>query len=372
MQIFADNNMSGLEQTFGRHASVARFDGRAVKPSDLGDADVLLVRSVTRVDASLLRDSKVRFVGTATIGTDHLDTHWLDQNGVTWAAAPGCNADAAAQYTLGMMMLAMQRLDRRLADQQVAIIGHGNVGSRLHRLLSTLDVEVTVCDPPLAEAGLIDSVSFETALKADLVSLHVPLEREGAHPTHHMINSAALDRMRPGALLVNAARGDVVEEAALIETLSSGQVFAALDVWPSEPSLNAALLEATSVATPHVAGYSVEGKQRGTRMIYRAFLEWLGEVETPQTPDDADPNSLDIPWPEAKDTSRDGMLTEAIIQATHVARDDARMRASMPDNAAIFDPLRRAHAPRHEFSYLRLSPPNDAVRDSLKRLGFNA
>ncbi len=316
-----------------------------------------------------MRGSKVRFVGTATIGTDHLDTNWLDQQGICWASAPGCNADAAAQYTLGMMMLSAGRLGWQLADRQVAVVGHGNVGSRVHQLLAALGVRVICCDPPLAAAGLLDSVTLGEALRADIVTLHVPLERHGAHPTHHMINAETIGRMKPGALLVNAARGEVVHEGALLDALVRGQIHAALDVWPDEPRINPDLLAATTVATPHVAGYSVEGKARGTQMIFDAFLDWSGEaVETAGDRVSGPLHDLDA------GTGDPGLpltVADTVIQATHVAADDARMRAHRPDSAATFDPLRRAHAPRHEFSRLRLASTDNDTDRLLRKLGFN-
>ncbi len=370
MQILADNNMSGLEETFGRQGNLVSFDGRSLTRADLGDAEVLLVRSVTTVDASLLRGSQVRFVGTATIGTDHLDTRWLDQAGIAWASAPGCNADAAAQYTLGMLLLAMQRLGKQAADQKVAIVGHGNVGSRLHKLLDSLGVAVLVCDPPLEESGQLQSLTLAEALQADIISLHVPLQRGGAHPTHHMLNSSTLAQMRTGALLINASRGGVVQEGALMDELSAGRLYAALDVWPAEPCVNPVLLAATTVATPHVAGSSVEGKRRGTDMIFAAFMAWRGQSPGLERTGVADDQPAAIPQPASGDIRLGAALDDTIIRATHVAQDDARMRSARLDGAASFDALRRAHAPRHEFNRLAVSVADNQTGVTLRSLGF--
>ena len=370
MQILADNNMSGLDQTFARQGNLTSFDGRTLTRDDLGEAEVLLVRSVTNVGASLLQGSKVRFVGTATIGTDHLDTTWLDQAGIAWASAPGCNADAAAQYTLGMLLLAMQRLGKQAADQQVAIVGYGNVGSRLHKLLDTLGVAVVVCDPPLEERGQLQSLTLADALQADIISLHVPLQRGGAHPTHHMLNRKTLAQMRTGALLINASRGDVVQEGALVDELRVGRLYAALDVWPSEPCVNPSLLAATTVATPHVAGSSVEGKRRGTDMIFTAFMAWRGQSAGLECTGVADDKPAAIPRPANGNIPLGAALDDTIIHATHVAQDDARMRAANFNDAASFDALRRAHAPRHEFNRLTLPSVDSQTGVTLRSLGF--
>ena len=370
MRAVADENIARLAETFGQRLELSLVPGRTLSRSQLGSAEVLLVRSVTRVDEALLAGSSVRFVGTATIGTDHLDTDWLDRQGIRWASAPGCNADAAAQYTLGMVMLACRRLDRELREQRVGIVGHGNVGSRLHRLLDTLGVSVVVCDPPLDAAGLLESRPLEEALACDIVSLHVPLTHDGPWATAGMINADTLSALRKGALLVNASRGGVIEEAPLRWALDEGRLHVALDVWPREPDIDPALLDAVTVATPHVAGYSVQGKERGTEMIFNAFLVWRGAVPPPGLGDDAAASWTlpGIPAVEVDEGSADP-VGDAVIAATGVALDDHRMRAPDTLDTATFDALRRAHAPRHEFSRLRVRAPLDA-RPVLAALGF--
>lgn len=374
----ADENIPGLDDTFGRHLALRRFTGRRLERGDLQDADVLLVRSVTPVGEDLLAGSRVRFVGTATIGTDHLDTDFLARAGITWAAAPGCNADAAAQYTLAMMLLASRRLGRPLAAQRVGIVGHGNVGSRLRGLLDTLGVTTAVCDPPLvasgsltaAGGGVLEGVPLERALDCDIVSLHVPLTDHGRWPTRGMIDAASIDAMPRGALLVNAARGGVVHETALRHALLDRHIHAALDVWPREPEIDSALLAACTVATPHVAGFSVEGKARGTSMVYGAFLHWIGQVTgRPGTPlPDRAARRLRLD----NTGDPDAAISEAVIEATGVAEDDQRMRAATGLGAARFDALRRAHAPRHEFARIAVELPEQAMaaQDTLAALGF--
>ncbi|MBT8047425.1 MAG: 4-phosphoerythronate dehydrogenase [Gammaproteobacteria bacterium] len=274
MKIVVDQNIRGAEDTFGRHATLLVKDGRDIGAADLVDADALIVRTATEVNRDLLQSSPVRFVGTTSIGTDHMDTGWLDRHGIEWASAPGCNADSAAQYSLAMIWLACQRLGRRLDQLCVGIIGRGNVGSRLHRLLQALGVETVANDPPLAELGATDLVPLERALTQDIVTLHVPLTRNGPHQTFGMIGKKQLAFMADGALLVNAARGDVIDGNALTRELRTGRLFAAIDTWPGEPMIQRELLEAAVVATPHVAGYSNDGKRLGTWMVYQAFCKW--------------------------------------------------------------------------------------------------
>ena len=173
LKIIADENMPMLDETFAPGNELVRLNGRNISAADVRDADVLLVRSITPVDSQLLQGSKVRFVGTATIGIDHLDTAWLDANNIAWASAPGCNADAAAQYTLAMMWLACERLNKNLLEQTVGIIGRGNVGSRLVRLLQALDIQVVACDPPLQQLGQANLHSLEDVSQVRNAAQHI-------------------------------------------------------------------------------------------------------------------------------------------------------------------------------------------------------
>jgi erythronate-4-phosphate dehydrogenase len=370
MKALADEHIFGLEGIFAPHLELRACHGRAITRADLGDVEVLLVRAVTRVDEALLADSQVRFVGTVTIGTDHLDTDWLDEAGIAWASAPGSNADAAAQYTLGMILLACRRLDRDPLQQRVGILGHGNVGQRLHALLAALGLDCVVRDPKRAAVGELPDVTLENVLDCDVLCLHTPLTRDGPWPTADLIDAAALAAMRTGALLVNSARGGVVNEQALQAALDRGALHAALDVWPREPSIAAALLEATTVASPHVAGYSLEGKARGTRMILEAFLAWSGQRagrsagrKAGDDGGDTPAECLDLP-PDTADA-----VTDAVVGATRVARDDRWLRDASPLTPEVFDALRRAHTPRHEFNRIAVRAPA-ASEAALRGLGF--
>jgi erythronate-4-phosphate dehydrogenase len=212
MQIVIDQNIPGYEETFARHGEVLQVDGRKLTKQQLCDAKVLIVRSVTRVDAALLAGSPVRFVGTATIGTDHLDIPWLERHGIIWAGAPGCNADAAAQYTLAMMMLAGKRIGFELAACSIGVVGYGNVGSHLCRLLTAFGVRsLTVNDPLKASTGQCGLSSLDHIKQCDVVSFHVPLSTAGPFATEGMIDSGFLDCLKPHTLLVNTSRGRVTE-----------------------------------------------------------------------------------------------------------------------------------------------------------------
>ena len=369
MHIVVDRNIRAAPATFGAHARLSFLDGRDIRRQDLVSADALLVRTATRVDAELLEGTPVRFVGSTSIGTDHMDTAWLDSAGIRWANAPGCNADAAAQYTLAMAWLASARLGRNLQELSVGIVGRGNVGSRVMALFEALGMDVVANDPPLAEAGVQRLVSLDAVLERDLVCLHTPLTRLGPHPTWRLFNASVLGAMNDGALLLNAGRGDVVDGDALRRELGAGRLAAALDVWPGEPRIDAEILRASTVATPHVAGYSDDGKRRGTLMVYRAFCEWAGlaPVEPPGPPWS--------PAPLRVSAGREG-LGQALEAACFVSRHDAGLRAlaalSMDERALGFDRLRRDYPPRRDFQAWTIECPDLESEQLCHNVGFAA
>jgi len=368
MRIVVDRNVRLVAETFAQHGDIKRVDGRALDPRQLSNADALIIRSVTRVDAGLLEGTPVRFVGTATIGTDHLDTDWLGQQGITWASAPGCNADAAAQYTLAMIWLACERLEWNPADLSVGIIGKGNVGSRVQQLLAVLGLSCVANDPPLADSGTCGLVSLDEALSQDIVCLHVPLARHGPHATFRLIGPRRLTQMHDSALLVNTARGDVLDSTALLSQLNSNRLHAALDVWPGEPQIDPELVKATTLATPHVAGYSIDGKFNGTLMIYQAFCAWLGEP--PIAPVYNDSEVLDLDLHTVKNP-----ISSAFKAACFIQRQDSAMRRLIdlaPDERAIlFDRLRRDYPPRRDFCAWQIHGVDKNIASTLSGLGFS-
>jgi erythronate-4-phosphate dehydrogenase len=366
LKIVIDRNIRGAEETFGQHGELVAMEGRRIRKADLGDAELMIVRTATIANADLLEGTPVRFVGTTSIGTDHLDTDWLQRAAIEWANAPGCNADSAAQYTLAMIWLACQRLGRDLFDQRVGIIGRGNVGSRLHRLLTALGVHVVANDPPLADQGVPGLVSQDDALACDIVSLHVPLTDSGPYRTRGMLGQERLERMPHGALLVNAARGDVVDGDALLHKLRDGSIHAALDCWPGEPRLNSELLQRATVATPHVAGYSDDGKRNGTRIVYQAFCAWAGLTPVGRV---ADGRRLALRVHDANSA-----LTEALEAACFVPRHDAALRrlAGLPTDevAAGFDALRKDYPYRRDFHGWSVACESSRAAQTLSALGF--
>lgn len=367
MKILVDANITAVQDIFQPHGEVIRKEGRLIRQEDLQSADAMIIRSVTQVNRALLEGTPVRFVGTTTIGTDHLDISWLEENGITWASAPGCNADSAAQYTLAVIWLACRRRGLKLANQTAGIIGKGNVGSRVMHLLSTLGVHTVANDPPRADAGETGLVSFDEALEQNIVCLHVPLEHNGPYPTFHLLNGGNLSALQPGALLVNSARGAVVDGEALKKRINEHSLYAALDVWPNEPVVDAGLVSASLVATPHVAGYSNDGKYNGASQVYRAFCNWAGEPEQPVPALPTGNRRLML-------TDETDALSQALDAACFVREHDEAMRQLTRLSAQLipieFDRLRREYPARRDFHgwCIEGARPDDAAR--LQQLGF--
>lgn len=376
MKIVADENIPGLEALFGDLGRLHRLPGRTLSAADVHDADVLLVRSVTRVNEALLAGSRVRFVGTATIGTDHVDQGWLAQQGIVFASAPGCNARSVVEYVLSCLLLVaeVQGVDwRRLS---VGVVGCGNVGSRLVACLRALGLTVVVNDPPQAARGMGGLEPLDAVLECDVICLHTPLVRDGEWPTWQLIDASRIARLRPHQVLISAGRGEVVDNAALAWRLGQPQApRVILDVWAGEPAIGRTLLERVWLGTPHIAGYSLEGKVRGTWMLYEALCRHL-QLPLAHTFEHLLPapplQSLQF----TPQVDVDDAVRTAVRAVYDVRRDACRLTRTLAldeqARIAAFDQLRRDYGVRREFSSLRvdLSTPAEALAVVLDGFGF--
>ncbi|MCP4390287.1 MAG: 4-phosphoerythronate dehydrogenase [Gammaproteobacteria bacterium] len=274
MKILADQNIPCVADAFADLGEVRLMPGREIQHQHLQQCQCLVVRTVTRINRDLLENTPVEFVGTATIGTDHIDLDYLHSAGIGCSNAAGCNAEAAAEYVISGLFALSQRRSLDPFRLKAGIVGYGNVGSRLVHKLETLGIECLVCDPPLQQNGQGDRqfVDLDTILrKCNFISLHTPLTHSGLHPTFHLLDDRRLQSLAQGCLLVNAARGEVVDNAALLALLRQrDDLTVFLDTWENEPLVKRELLQRVDLATPHIAGYSVEGRLRGTQMILDA------------------------------------------------------------------------------------------------------
>lgn len=346
MKIVADANMPGLE-LFAAHGQVVPVDGRQMNPSIVADADILLVRSVTRVNAELLADSAVRFVGSATIGTDHVDQQWLQETQRAFAHAPGCNARAVAEYVLQALLLVCQKQGRTASSLSIGVVGMGNVGRRVAQWMQALGMTVRACDPPLAEQGVDVGYrleSIDALLDCDVLTLHVPLTDTGPAATRHLLHHERLAAMGANRILINTCRGPVVDNRALESLLREGKGPASvLDVWEEEPHVPGDLLDRVMWGSPHIAGYSVQGKENGTRMVYDAFCKWRGIV----SPEGQNATALGVL---AQDVQDEGDLLSLLQTAYRLPDDYSRLQESLNEenSAAAFDQLRKRYPLRQE------------------------
>lgn len=362
-----DENIPGWEglETL---ATLRRLPGREMTAADVVDADALMVRSVTRVDATLLAGSRVGFVGTATIGTDHLDTAWLDRHGIRWASAPGCNANAVVDYVCSAIGALPGLLECLLDGGRVGIVGYGNVGRRLHQRLAAAGIRCVAHDPLLSPAQCPVQVSLEAVCQVDLLCLHAPLTREGAHPSWHMFDARRLHSLPAHTVLLNAGRGGVVDNAALLASLAARPRPVVLDVWENEPAINAALLASVTLGTPHIAGYSVEGKLAGTRQIRAAYGQYRG-LTVPETAPLDRAGTLAL----ASATGGVEALRAALMHAYDIRRDDQALRRALgaDPSGAAFDALRKYYPERREFSSWLIPADLDAASiNCLQAWGF--
>ncbi len=372
LNIVADENIPALQALLGSLGSIRTLPGRSMTAADLAAADVLLVRSITRVDRSLLEGTPVRFVGTATIGMDHVDQAWLREQGITFSSAPGCNADAVVEYVLSVLYSLAAEQGFVLRDKTVGIIGVGNVGSRLQRRLQRLGIKLLLNDPPRAAEGATSFVSLDRLLdEADILCLHTPLVTAGPYPTQHLLGAAQLGRLRPGAIVLNAGRGAAIDGAALLQV--AGQrpdLTLVLDVWENEPAIDPALAPCVRIGSPHIAGYSLDGKIRGTYMLYQALCRHLGLPEAGPLQDYLPAAS--VPRVEAGP----GLTPLELMRLLYDPyRDDRALRGTLglpkAERGAAFDRLRKEYPVRREFDTLTVSGQMEpGLAEELAALGF--
>ncbi len=355
MKILVDENIPYGLEAFGSLGEVETAPGRSITRDMLLDVDALMVRSITKVNAELLDGTPVRFVGTATIGEDHIDKAWLAEQGIGFTSAPGCNANSVAEYIVAALLELRQRYALDFSTMSLGVVGVGNVGSKVVQKAKALGLKVVQNDPPLAEqTGDPVYESLEAVQACDIITFHVPLNKTGPHPTHQLADKAFLTDLKESALLFNTSRGAVVDNKALKDHLGENKLReAVLDVWESEPTPDLELLSRCFIATPHIAGYSFDGKVNGTVQIYQALCAHLG-LKASWSPKKLLPPP-DCPVWEAPDEYEDpfSVLHQAVRAVYPILEDDVRMRGILEvapkDRGAYFDRLRKEYPRRREF-----------------------
>ncbi len=389
MHILVDENIPQGREVFSAYGTVTTFHGRKLTAADVkaSGADALLVRSITKVDAALLDDTDVKFVGTATIGVDHIDQTYLAARGIGFSAAPGCNARSVAEYFVAALLHLHTRrglCPEGFDGKTLGIVGHGNVGKQVAAIAPALGLNVLVSDPPLADAGETPPPGgfhslHELAARCDLITFHTPLTKTGPHPTLRMADTAFFAALAQPIVLMNMGRGEAFDEPALIAARDAGRIsHLVLDVFPGEPEVNPELGRRADLISPHIAGYSIQGKLNGTTQIHDAFRAHFGL---------ATQAGVEYPKPVAPviDFAARGVTADATVETAldavvrhvyDITRDDDDLRAFLgrPDFASSFDGLRKRYPVRQEFAgYTVKGMPGDEkkhVTEKLLSLGF--
>ena len=369
VKIVADDNIPFLKSVLDGQCEVVYLPGEQIGRKDLEGADALIIRSRTRCNEALLKGTSVSFIATATIGFDHIDTAFCSKSGIEWSNAPGCNAGSVAQYLLSALLhlSAVLRLD--LKDMTLGIVGVGHVGSRVAAIGRALGMKVLLNDPPRQRAG--DTESFagleELITGSDIISLHVPLNMSGRDMTYHLVDDAFAEKLKKPAVLINTSRGEVADGGALKRAVNRGKLhYLVLDVWENEPHPDPGLMELTGIATPHIAGYSTDGKAKGTGMAVRAVSRFFGLGLDEWAPGELpEPKTINV-----KGSGRAPMdvLSEVVTCSYDIMKDHEALRSKPGD----FERLRAAYPSRREPPphRVRIEDGNSLQAALIRDLGF--
>jgi len=372
MKIVADDKIPFLKGVLDPYSQVRYLPGSLITNNEIRDADAILIRTRTKCNKELLEGTSVKFIAAASIGYDHIDTEYCRKHNITWTNAPGCNSSSVRQYIASALLHFAKHHSFRLSNKTLGIVGVGNVGKKVDSLATTLGMNVLLNDPPRERVeGKKDFFTLEQILtESDIISLHVPLIKKGIDKTYHMVDKQFLQKMNPGCYIINSSRGPVVNELDLIKVVQSGRKPGGviLDVWENEPEINPELLNLIDIGTPHIAGYSQEGKANGTAMSVRAISKFydLGL-------DEWYPESIPKPDnPEIKvdctGKSEEDIIREIIHSTYPIEKDDKKLRHS-PEK---FEALRGKYPVRREFPAfeVNLKNGNPELRKKIEALGF--
>ncbi len=381
MKIVCASSVLHGETAFATLGDVTILPEERITRNELLDAEVLITRSKTPITRALLENTAVRFIGCAVAGTDHVDKTYLDSTDIAWCHAPGCNANSVAEYIVAALLVEADQHGLALEELALGVVGVGHIGTRVAEKAMAMGVTVLQNDPPRKAAGDDANGTFQpledVLAVADLISMHVPLTDTGPHATRDMANHRFFEAMKPGAFFLNAARGEIMDSDALLTALEHGIVRqAVLDVWENEPAIRKDVLDAVDIGTPHIAGYSYEGRLNGTRMVYEELCHYL-EVDPVwldrDMPDDAPQEERVV---DAQCRSDQETLAAMVSAAYPILDDDRRFRAGASvDPVAMakhFVHSRRTYPARREFAANRfqLLHASESLLTMAWELGF--
>lgn len=367
--IVVDENIS-FPEAFEMFGNVIKVNGREISNSILKNCDILIIRSVTLVNENLLKNTKVKFVGTATSGIEHIDVNYLNKNKIYFAEAKGSNSFSVAEYVITAIVKLLADSKEAFLNKSVGIVGLGNIGSKIENFCQSLGMKVIHNDPPLKRKNLnFTSSSLEEILTCDIISLHVPLTFDGLDKTYNLLDDN-LSLVKENSILINTSRGGVINETKLIEILKQKKIRLITDVWINEPEINTELLTKSDIATPHIAGYSIEGKVNGTKMIFEQLNKFLGtnydfnftdnftEIETIKFDSDLSSESLNELFKKIYDIESDSIKLKKMI--------------NMKDNEqeSFFDKLRKEYPLRKSFNNYLIKTSNESYKKLFEQLRF--
>ena len=377
LHIVAGESIPFVQDAFSTLGTLTMLPGRSITAADLQHTDVLLIRSITKIQESLLRGSSVEFVGSASAGIDHIDTTYLNSRNIGFASSPGSNANAVAEYVITALLIVTQHHNLTLAGKTIGIIGVGHIGTLVKRKAEALGMTPILNDPFLANTEGFNHQPLEDALSCDIVTFHVPLTKDGPYPTYHLINEYMLTHLHPSTILINASRGEVIETQALLNAITHQRVGpTVIDVWEQEPHISWELFDAVTIGTPHIAGHSLDGKAAGTFMIYAALCQHLG-IDPIWNP------AQSLPAPSVPSITIDALhhsdekhLRSIATKVYDLEADYDRMKQlqtePLEERAALFDALRKHYPIRREFQGTKVTASQDmkTLQQMLSALGF--
>jgi erythronate-4-phosphate dehydrogenase len=372
MKVVVDDKIPFLKGVLEPFVDVVYKKGADIVNADVQYADGLITRTRTKCNEKLLNGSTVKFIATATIGYDHIDTGYCEQNCIAWTNAPGCNSGSVYQYIASVLSTMSGKYQLDLSEMVLGVIGVGNVGRKVVRLGELIGTQVYLNDPPRQrKEGTCGYVSLDGIIReCNIITIHVPLIKDGPDKTYHLVNEEFLKRLNPNTILINSSRGEVVDTAALKKALKEKWIRAAvLDVWEKEPDIDLELMSLVDIATPHIAGYSVDGKANGTAMSVQALSKKFGLPLTRWQPEDLPEPATPVMNIDCEGKTKQQVLTQIILSTYKVLEDDARLRQSVE----TFEAQRGSYPNRREFhAYLvKLSNDHSGIGKVLKGLGFN-
>jgi erythronate-4-phosphate dehydrogenase len=374
IKIIADDKIPFLKGVLESFADIQYLPPLQITRDTIKNADALLIRTRTKCDSNLLENSSVKFIGTATIGFDHIDTIYCEAKGIKWINAPGCNSSSVKQY-IASALIALAKVKKiKLEEMTIGIVGVGNVGSKVEKIAKIFGINVLLNDPPRERNEKSNNfVSLDYLVeKSDLITFHVPLNFDGIDKTFHLADKSFFQKFSNSKIFINTSRGEVVETNALKEAIRdkiiSGCV---LDVWENEPSIDRELLNEVNIATPHIAGYSVEGKANGTSICVNSLNEFFNLKVKPNwypehLPSPSRSKEIEI---DCRGKSTQEIIYDGIISTYNVADDDRILRKSVSE----FEKQRAEYPARREFNYYNvlLNYANESITSTITELGFN-